>query len=131
MDVCVLGDITVVLSTSDPTGITFELQMDEIPEFEVGVNSPSQVYAVNPGSPEVRFVSLDGATDDSLLQVKVTSSSEAVCGLVSIQPYACPVFDMEETVRSQGAYQTISRLAAFNFQRKSFKGKGRLYFFTY
>ena len=105
----------------DSSGINFELQMDQISEFAVGVNSPNQVYVDNPGSPEVRFVSLDGAPKASLLQVKVTSSSDDVCGLISIQPYTCPVLDMEETVRSRGAYQTISRLAAFNFQRKTYE----------
>ena len=109
--------ITVVVSTMSHNPLQFELKMTEVQQFSVGVNALNQVYNVKPGSPEVRFVALNGAPKDSLLQVKVTSGND-VCALISIQPFTCPVLDTEETVRSRGSYQTISHLAAFNFKRK-------------
>ena len=113
--------VTVVVSTLSSAGMKFELEMNEIDHFAVGTNSKHDVLQVGVTSPAVRFVRLNEATKDSLLQVRVTSKND-VCSMISIQPFQCPILDEEETVRSHGAFQTMLRLSAFNFQRRDYVG---------
>ena len=56
---------------------------------------------------------------DTLLNVRV-SSEDSVCAIVSVQPFTCPVSDVEETVRNEGSFQTMLQVASFNIKRKKY-----------
>ncbi len=54
-----------------------------------------------------------------------------VCALTSLQPFDCPVSDLEDTVRQDttGSYQTMLERSAFNVDRRKF-GDGALVVFV-
>ncbi len=111
-------EVSVVISTSSKVPVSFKVYLYETTDFSTGINEYSRVNGVTVSSPEYRYVDFSRAEDNTLLNVKVESGDESVCAIVSVQPHNCPVSDLEETVRNEGSFQTMLKIASFNIERK-------------
>ncbi|TRY74666.1 hypothetical protein TCAL_00719 [Tigriopus californicus] len=106
-------EITVVVSTSSRNKVDFTLKLFEVEDFTTDMNQVSSLTGVDTATPVYRFVNLQPFEKTALLRVKVTSEDQDVCALISIQPYLCPVLDMERTVRFRGSYQSMLEISSF------------------
>ena len=117
-----LQEVTIILSTANSFPIEFSIILFEIETFTVDINEQSKIWDLSYATPDYRYVDLSDMNEDALLQVMVTSK-EDTCAIVSVQYSECPVSDMEETVRGDGAFQTMLGLSAFSINRVN-KAKG-------
>ncbi len=123
-------EVTVVLSTASGYPIDFAVTLYEIRHFDATLNKYSDVKGVSVSTPVYRYVDLTTSSEDHLLELRVESKTGDVCAITSLQPFQCPVSDLEETVRqdTDGSYQTMLQKSAFNVDRRKF-GDGALVVF--
>ena len=105
-------ELKVVISTSSLKDIHFEIKMEEVDDFFIGVNNQitHQVKDLSIGS--TTFKRVDLSSIKGLVQIKVTSEQDS-CALVSVQPMQCPVAGTAEDVYGSGSWQSMLKLAAF------------------
>lgn len=113
-------EVTVIISTSSAREVPFSINLYDVHDFSTGLNKKARVDDVTVSSPVFRYVDLLHAEDNSLLNVRVDSTNEDICAIVSVQPFNCPVSDIEETIRNEGSFQTMLKIASFNIERNEY-----------
>lgn len=107
----ILVDITT--ASQHDVNVTINLEMQNILLQE---NSSLDVIA-SPSEP--KYFSVQFPPDAESLKLIVTSP-DIICAIVSIQDPWCPVFDLDTNVQLVGAYQTMTKLAAFVVEKSAF-----------
>ncbi len=95
-----------------------------MPGFEVPLDETASVSEVSVPSPQYVYVDLTGADDDDYFLELTVESEDDVCGMVSVQPMNLPVSDTADVVESEGSFQTMLEVAAFNVDRHALDGIG-------
>ena len=113
---------TVVISTSNPNNVSFQIQIRENSNY-MTVNETKSIEIVKIGSPVYYYVDLTGISS-SYLHISVNSSDE-YCGLISAHPWRCPFTEYNEVVLNKddfsiGGWQTISKFSDFPINAEDF-----------
>ena len=114
-------EVKVLISTKRETPVTVQISLEPVHHFSAWIhgNAPS-VRKVSVTTPVYYFIDLQNFAKDSLLQVKV-NSGDNTCGLISMQRFLCPVYDIQDMAKAGhvGTFQTMQKRAAFNYDLQS------------
>ncbi|XP_030632635.1 SID1 transmembrane family member 2-like [Chanos chanos] len=104
-------------STLSNAGISYQLRVSRVDSFTLQTNKKFSFNAT-PSQPQFfKYVFPEGV--DTVI-VKVNSSVNFPCSVMSIQDIQCPVYDLENNVAFIGMYQTMTTTAAITVQKKDF-----------
>lgn len=100
--------VTVSLSTSSSSNITFALTLASVTDFRIRAGEERNNITVSPSEPIYYFYSSNKETENKSVIVHIQSNSE-ICMTFSIQNTTCPVFDLERNIQFSGYWQTVDK----------------------
>ncbi|XP_030632634.1 SID1 transmembrane family member 2-like [Chanos chanos] len=104
-------------STLSNAGISYQLRVSRVDSFTLQTNKKFS-FSATPSQPQFfKYVFPEGV--DTVI-VKVNSSVNFPCSVMSIQDVQCPVYDLDNNVAFIGMYQTMTTTAAITVQKKDF-----------
>ncbi|XP_044759074.1 SID1 transmembrane family member 1-like isoform X2 [Coccinella septempunctata] len=107
----------VSLTTQSDESVDVHIAAEEEKDFHVreDVN-----YTLSVTASESRYVyyKFDKTTETVMVQI---SSSDDVCLAVSVQDSDCPVFDLNENIKYEGKYQSMTRKGALTVTKNEFE----------
>ncbi|XP_030632363.1 SID1 transmembrane family member 2 isoform X1 [Chanos chanos] len=104
-------------STLSNAGISYQLRVSRVDSFTLQTNKKFS-FNGTPSQPQFfKYVFPEGV--DTVI-VKVNSSVNFPCSVMSIQDIQCPVYDLDNNVAFIGMYQTMTTTAAITVQKKDF-----------
>ncbi|XP_045477539.1 SID1 transmembrane family member 1-like isoform X2 [Harmonia axyridis] len=107
----------VSVSTPSNSFVDVHIQAEEEKDFIVRENVK---YTLSVTASASRYVYYKFEGNEETVIVQITSPDD-VCLAVSVQDSDCPVFDLNENIKYQGKYQSITRRGAITVDKQEFK----------